>query len=70
MWTLKESLIKCVGTGFAKGSVKDVPIYPIEKRVYLGEDYSSKTELIEDYVLAVCIKGLDDLSLDIEYIKL
>ncbi len=70
VWTLKESLIKCVGTGFAKGSVKDVPIYPIEKRVYLGEDYSSKIELIEDYVLAVCIKGLDDLSLDIEHIKL
>ena len=56
MWTQKESLIKCVGTGLAKGDIKNVPAFPIGKKKYNGKQFFSCCKKVYDYVVSVCVE--------------
>ena len=57
MWTQKESLIKCIGTGLAKGNIKDVPAFPVGKKQYCGKTYNTRFSEYKDYVISVCLLG-------------
>ena len=53
IWTNKESLTKCLGTGI-KEKIKDIPSIPInDKKVYKGKTYRSITREYLDTVISV-----------------
>ena len=63
MWTQKESLIKCVGTGLAKGNIKDVPAFPVGIKKYYGKTYNTRCLEYKDYVISVCLQ--DEVEFDV-----
>lgn len=53
IWTNKESLTKCVGTGI-KEKIKDIPALPLNnKKIYKNKIYQSKTITYKDVVISV-----------------
>ena len=53
IWTNKESLTKCLGTGI-KEKIKDIPSIPInDKKIYKNKTYRSKTVTYKDAVISV-----------------
>ena len=65
IWTNKESLLKCLGTGINK-RLKEVIGLPINGiREYMGEIYRSNTLRYKDYIITVTIKGDTPLNIDI-----
>ena len=67
LWTNKESLLKCVGTGINK-RMKDVPGLPINGiREYEGNTYISKTFRHGNYVFSITLQS--DQEFDVEIIE-
>lgn len=67
IWTNKESLLKCLGTGINK-RLKEVVGLPINgKRIYLGETYRSVTTRYHNYIITITIKG--DYPFDVKIIS-
>ena len=65
IWTSKESLLKCVGTGINQ-SLNSVPAFPLEGiKEFDKEFYFSKMKYINDYVISVTLKGKDDFEIKI-----
>ena len=60
-WVLKESLGKCVGTGL-KGRIKEIPSTEGLFN-YMGESFSSKSIKYEDYMVGVCVKKNEEISI-------
>lgn len=60
-WVLKESLVKCIGTGL-KGKIKEIPS-PEGLFNYMGESFSSKSIKYEDYMIGVCVKGNTEINI-------
>ena len=62
IWTNKESLLKCVGTGFRNLSIKDIPTLPINGlKQYLNKNYYSKNFKYKNYIISIT------LNIDIDY---
>ncbi len=56
LWTLKESWLKAIGTGFA-GNAKDVEFYSLANPVNSNFDrFSFFTEKQGDFVISVCVE--------------
>ena len=60
-WVLKESLGKCVGIGL-KGKIKEIPSTEGLFN-YMGESFSSKSIKYEDYMVGVCVKKNEEISI-------
>ena len=53
VWTNKESLTKCIGTGI-KEKIKDIPSLPINgKKTYKEKAYFSNTVKYKDYIISI-----------------
>ena len=68
VWTMKESLLKCLGSGLISDLTK-VPSLPIGEKAYLGESYYSCVFDLCDYVLAITVKGREKPNIEIEKIQ-
>lgn len=60
VWCLKESYLKCIGTGLSM-SLKDIEIIPEEKMCI--DEYEMKLEDIEGYKLGICTKKDIDIRI-------
>lgn len=68
IWTNKESLVKCKGTGIVSKPAK-IPGLPINGlRIFDNEAYTSKTVKLGDYIISVSVKG--DEPFEIEQINI
>lgn len=57
LWTLKESWLKAIGTGFA-GNAKEIEFYSLTNPVISNSDsFSFFTEIQGDCVLSVCVEN-------------
>ena len=57
IWTNKESLVKCLGTGI-KNKIKEIPGLPLNGKKEYGEDiYYSRVSRINDAILSITIKN-------------
>lgn len=64
IWTNKESLTKCLGTGI-KEKIKDIPSIPINgSKTYKNKIYRSKTVIYKDTVISVTREN--ELQFEIE----
>ena len=64
VWTNKESLTKCIGTGI-KEKIKDIPSIPInDVKDYKGKKYRSKTITYNDLVISITRES--ELQFDIK----
>lgn len=65
IWTNKEALTKCVGTGI-KGKVNTIPGLPINNyRQYMGKNYYNKTVKYLDYIITISRESKQDFSIEI-----
>ena len=65
IWTSKESLLKCIGTGINK-RMNEVPGLPIDgNREYNGQIYYTKSVIIDDLIISICLSGSDDFNIRI-----
>ena len=56
LWTLKESWLKAIGTGFM-GNAKAIEFYSLENPVSCNSDsFSFFTEIQGDYAISVCVE--------------
>ena len=55
VWTQKESLLKCVGSGIVV-DLKSVPALPVGQKTYKNERYYSYATTFSDYVLSVTVR--------------
>ena len=66
IWTNKESLLKCMGTGINK-RLNEVPGLPLNsQRMYLDDIYSSQTLFYQDDIISITIKGKKDFVIKIK----
>ena len=66
IWTNKESLLKCVGTGFVDLKIKDIPTLPLNGlKKYLNNNYYSKNFKYKNYIISVCLNCDTDFELQI-----
>ncbi len=57
LWTLKESWLKAIGTGFADNA-KDIEFYSTENPVKSNSDtFSFFTEVQDGYIVSLCVEG-------------
>lgn len=64
VWTNKESLVKCLGTGI-KSNIKGIPALPLNGvKTYNGETYYSKNFKYNDAIISITLK--DDSSFEYE----
>lgn len=64
VWTSKESLVKCIGSGLVN-NIKEIPSLPINgKKYYLGESYISKCIHLDNSIISITLKGEDDFKVD------
>lgn len=69
VWTSKESLVKCKGTGIDT-KPKNINSLPINGyKTYDNQDYFTKTFLLSDYAISITLKGKDDFEITKEEIK-
>ena len=63
VWTSKESLSKCLGTGLRE-DIKKIPSLPFDGiKTYKEKTYFSHIFEVEDYVLSVTIESKNDFKL-------
>ena len=65
IWTNKESLTKCVGTGI-KNKIKEIPGLPIDgMKNYQGKKYFSKTIKYKEFIISVNRESEQPFELEI-----
>lgn len=69
MWTQKESVIKCLGTGLAKGNIKDVPAFPIGNKEYQNIKYTTTSDEYNDHIISVCVKGNKEFCVKLDLLS-
>ena len=53
IWTSKESLMKCIGTGI-RNKIKEIPALPLNaQKVYNGQNFFNKTFKYNDYIISI-----------------
>lgn len=66
IWTNKESLTKCVGTGI-KDKIKEIPSLPLNGvKEYRGKKYISRIIIYKDYVISVTRESAEPFDIIIE----
>ena len=64
IWTSKESLVKCYGSGLIN-NIKEIPGTPLNgKKTYNEETYYSKNIKYNDFIISVTIKSNDNFELE------
>ena len=65
VWTNKESLVKCLGTGI-RNKVKSIPSLPLDGvKEFCGETFYSKVIKNNDYLISLTIKDKNDFDFDL-----
>lgn len=65
VWTNKESIVKCLGTGIKK-NVKSIPSLPLcGKKEYEGVFFFSKIIKHSDVIISVTVKGDQDFAYEL-----
>lgn len=65
IWTNKESLVKCLGTGIKK-DIKSIPSLPLDgQKEYQNNLFFSKITKINDYIVSITIMSGSDFNLQI-----
>ena len=65
VWTNKESLVKCLGTGI-RSQVKTIPALPINgKKDFSNQSFFSKVIKNNDYIISVTINGDKEFNLNL-----
>lgn len=68
IWTSKESLLKCEGSGLAN-IIKEVPALPlIGTKVLKNKKYSSNSIVQNNYVISVTLESENPFEIEIEYL--
>lgn len=66
IWTNKESLTKCLGTGI-KVKIKDIPSHPLnDTKIYKGKNYRSVTIKYLDSVITVTRELIEPFGIKIQ----
>lgn len=69
VWTSKESLSKCVGTGI-RNNIKSIPSFPLNGiKTFNNEVYYNKLIEKDDYVISITLKTKEDFEIEIEELK-
>lgn len=67
IWTNKESLVKCIGTGIVD-KINEIPSLPLnDKKAYKNKEYYSKTIKYLDYIISITRQ--DNKPFDIKIIE-
>ena len=65
VWTNKESLVKCLGTGI-RSQVKTIPALPLNgKKEFSSQSFFSKVIKNNDYIISVTINGDKEFNLNL-----
>ena len=65
IWTNKESLVKCLGTGI-RNKVKEIPSLPINgKKEFSNQTFFSKFIKNNDYIISITINDDKDFNLNL-----
>lgn len=65
IWTSKESLMKCLGTGLDM-NMKTIPSFPFDGcKSFEEEHYYSKMLEIDDFVICVTLKGKENFEIEV-----
>ena len=67
MWTIKESVSKCLGTGLLNG-IKDIPT--TKEKTYLGHNLTSFNFKLSNYIFGVTYEGFDSKNVSLNQIKI
>lgn len=66
IWTNKESLLKCVGTGFVDLKIKDIPTLSLNGlKKYLNKNYYSKNFRYKNYIISITLNIDSDYEFEI-----
>ena len=69
LWTNKESLVKCIGSGLSE--IKEVPAKPTNGvKKYNGEFYHAKSFIEKDHAISVTVLGKEDFELEKKNVKI
>ena len=70
VWTAKEALLKCFGTGLVN-NLKEVVSLPIDGyKTYQNEEYTSKHFKMDNFIFNITIKGRCDFDIELKEEKL
>ena len=65
VWTNKESLLKARGSGI-NNRLKEITALPINgARSYCLQQYLTKNFLYKDYVVSICVEGLEEFEVEV-----
>ena len=69
VWTSKESLSKCVGTGI-RNNIKSIPSFPLNgRKIFNNEVYYNKLIEKDDYVISITLHTKEDFEIEVEELK-
>ena len=70
VWTSKESLVKCIGTGF-KGSLKAIPSLPLDDLKEIdGKTYRAKSLIINNIAISITLETNQKFDINIAELKI
>ena len=62
VWTSKESIVKCLGTGI-KSNIKGIPALPLNgKKIYEGQAFYSMSFRYGDSIISLTLKGEEEFD--------